>query len=245
MLLCLPFAGAGASFFRPWRALAPHGLAVRGLQLPGREESSNVAPLTDVQAAVSYLLPEVERAMTEFDRVGLFGHSFGALLAYELAAGAAEQLGRPLPPGRLSHLFVSGSAIPARIQDEPLAQLADDELVTAVSAAIGYRPATLDDPRLRDLMLPVLRADIAMREAYRPRPRRCLTVPITVLRGADDDTVSARESSGWTAMTEAATETVDLPGGHMYLLAQARSILRIVHAVMAKDTPHPGGHQDD
>jgi len=240
VLLCLPFAGAGASFFRPWRALSPHGLAVRGLQLPGREENIDVAPLTEVQAAVGYLLPEVERAMTEFDRVGLFGHSFGALVAYELTVAAAEQL-----PGRLSHLFISGSAIPARIQDEPVAHLADDELVTAVSAAIGYRPATLDDPRLRDLMLPVLRADIRMREAYRPRPRRCLTVPITVLRGADDDTVSACESSAWTAMTEAATEAVDLPGGHMYLLAQARSILRIVHAVMAKDNPHPGGHHDD
>lgn len=239
-LLCLPFAGAGASFFRPWRALAPRGLAVRGLQLPGREENIDLAPLTDVQTAVSYLLPEVERAMTEFDRVGLFGHSLGALLAYELAVGAAKQL-----PRRLSHLFVSGSAIPARIRDEPLAHLADDELVTAVSATIGYRPVTLDDPRLRDLLLPALRADIRMREAYRPRPRRCLKVPITVLRGADDDLVSAHESSGWTAMTEAATETVDLPGGHMYLLAQARSILRVVHAVMARDNPHPGGHQDD
>ena len=234
-LLCLPFAGAGARFFKPWNTLAPDGLAVRGLSLPGRDEHIDLTPLTDVQAAVSYLLPEVERAMTEFGRVGLFGHSLGALLAYELAVGA-EQL-----PSRLSHLFISGSAVPDRIRHEPVGHLTDDDLVTAVSAAIGYRAAALDDPQLRDLLLPALRADIRMREAYRPGPRRRLTVPITVMRGADDDLVPAYESAAWTEMTEAATEAIDLPGGHMYLLTEGRSILRVVHAAMATDNPHPGG----
>ena len=43
-LVCLPFAGAGASAFGHWQALAGDDLAVRPMQLPGRDRRINDDP---------------------------------------------------------------------------------------------------------------------------------------------------------------------------------------------------------
>src|SRR6185437_7579258 len=88
VLVCLPFAGAGASFFRKWELLAPAGLTIVPVQLPGREERFVEAPHTSVDQAVSEALPWVLGMLSDLDgtpeRIALFGHSLGAELAFEL-----------------------------------------------------------------------------------------------------------------------------------------------------------------
>src|SRR5215468_8965797 len=84
-LVCLPFAGAGASFFRPWGALAGERVEVVALQLPGRERRIDEKPYLDVPSAAEGLLPEVSARLDPARALVLFGHSLGAVLAYELA----------------------------------------------------------------------------------------------------------------------------------------------------------------
>ncbi|MGH7607983.1 MAG: thioesterase II family protein, partial [Gemmatimonadales bacterium] len=83
-LVCLPFAGAGASFFRPWAALAGERVEIVAPQLPGRERRIDDPPHRDVPSAIDELLPEITRISARGSLV-LFGHSLGAVLAYELA----------------------------------------------------------------------------------------------------------------------------------------------------------------
>jgi surfactin synthase thioesterase subunit len=56
-LLCLPFAGSGASFFHPWNRLGLRGVVAAPLQLPGRERLVDEKPYRDMHAAVDGLLP--------------------------------------------------------------------------------------------------------------------------------------------------------------------------------------------
>jgi len=231
-LICLPFAGAGASFFWPWRSLDPR-VTVRALQLPGREKRIDDEPFEDVEGAADALVAELiaDPGLDE-GPVALFGHSLGAVLAYELArrlraSGVA-----------VARLFVSGSPGPWSPRARRATGLDDEQFLAEVETLAGYRHAAFDDPDMRGMLLPVLRADVEMHENYRPEPHAPTDVGVTALRGARDDLVTAEELAGWAAVTTGGCEQVELPGGHMYLTDSARAVLSIV---VSRCTPVPAG----
>jgi surfactin synthase thioesterase subunit len=222
-ILCLPFAGGGAGFFRSWSRRAPAGHFVRGLQLPGREDRILEEAVTDVRAAAEYLLPQVAQEIDACTRVVLFGHSLGAVLGFELALLIDRHW-----PGALGHLYASGSPAPHRRRADRLTGLDDDAFVAGVRGFAGHRDAALDDPELRELLLPTLRADVAMHEAYRAEPGVRLDAPVTVLRGDRDELVSAVEAARWSEVAGPPVTRIELPGGHMYLLDQAEALLGVL-----------------
>jgi surfactin synthase thioesterase subunit len=226
-LVCLPFGGAGASFFRPWSAFAGDRLEVVPVQLPGRERQIDLDPYTDVHEAVTGLLPGL-LAEVDGSRVVLFGHSLGAVLAYELARRLVD-----VPGVELLRLVVSGSPAPGVRRALTATGLADDdEFLARVEQIAGYAHEALDDPEMRELILPTLRADVEMHESYVPSTEEPLAVPITAVRGADDTLVSADEAAGWAKVTGRDFELVEVPGGHMYLTDSAPALLDLIDSTV-------------
>jgi surfactin synthase thioesterase subunit len=84
-VLCFPYAGAGASAFRRLREHPSDAVRVCPVQLPGREERFEEQLSTDVAEVVDILLPDMMKAVNGSPRVALFGHSLGAVLAFEAA----------------------------------------------------------------------------------------------------------------------------------------------------------------
>ncbi|MEW2132090.1 alpha/beta fold hydrolase [Streptomyces sp. NPDC005435] len=226
-LVCLPFAGAGASFFRPWQRLAePLGLDVLPLQLPGRERLIDEEPYRDAAAAADGLLTGLLTALGDTrgaHRVALFGHSLGAVLAYELTRRLTAT-----PGVTVVRLFASGSPHPAEPRSRHATGLGDDAFLARVNEFAGYTDEALQDPEMRELILPTLRADVEMHESYRPADDRPLTVPVTSLRGSTDTLVGRAEAEAWARTTEAGFCAVELDGGHMYLTGSAPELLRIL-----------------
>lgn len=223
-LLCLPFAGAGASFYRPWSAAAGQGrVRIVPMQLPGRERRIDEEPHRDMHRAVDELLAEAPGALDGATRVALFGHSLGAVLAYELARRLAG-----IPGVELVRLFVSGSPAPGSEREQRATGLPDDEFLARVSEFAGLRHAALEDPEMREMILPTLRADIQMHEDYRPSTDEPLPVPVTALRGTRDELVSAEDAMAWAKFTSRDFGYAELPGGHMYLIESPAPLLRVV-----------------
>ncbi|WP_320775611.1 thioesterase II family protein [Streptomyces sp. CRN 30] len=220
-LVCLPFAGGGAGFFRAWRTAPSPAVEVVALQLPGREEQFHLDPFTDAADAVRALVPRAAGAARSGGRIALFGHSLGAVLAYEVA-GRLEEEGH----SGLCHLFVSGSPPPWVARRERITGLGDDAFLRRVEGFAGYRHEAFDDPELRELLLPQLRADVAMHEGYRPSREVPLTVPVTSLRGDRDTLVGREEARAWRAATTGPFGYTELPGGHMYLADSPVPVLR-------------------
>ncbi|MEU1480054.1 thioesterase II family protein [Streptomyces sp. NPDC001668] len=223
-LICLPYAGAGASFYRPWTALAGDGVEILALQLPGRERLIDEEPYRDVQQAVDRLAAEaLDRLGGSGGRVALFGHSLGAVLAYELAHRLTAA-----PGVELVHLFVSGSPEPARGRAQHATGLTDEDFLARVGEFAGYHHPALDDPEMREMILPALRADVEMHETYVPSTRLPLDVPLTVVRGEDDDLVGYDDAESWSKVAGRDFEHVEVPGGHMYLTDAAPALVRLI-----------------
>ena len=157
----------------------------------------------------------------------LFGHSLGAVIAYEMAHTIEQKR-----PGRLRRLYVSGSPGPNGGRTERATGLGDEEFLDRVHEFAGYRHEAFDVPELREVLLPVLRADVAMHENYRPAERDPLYVPVTALRGADDRLVARQQALEWAATTRRDFAYEELPGGHMYLVEDPEPLLRVLSGAL-------------
>jgi|SRR5579872_1120384 len=235
-LICVPFAGAGASFFYTWSEMAPDDIALMTVQLPGREWRLAEEPYTDAQQAADALFLELADELGGSGPVMLFGHSLGAVLAFELARRFCDH-----PGFDVARLMVSGSPGPWTQRTRRATGLADDEFFERVSEFAEYSDDTLKNPEVRELILPVLRADVEMHENYRPPHSDPLPAPIISIRGAEDQLVPVEQAAEWSDATSREFELLSLPGGHMYLMHSADELLRLA-AGTARAWPNAQDH---
>jgi surfactin synthase thioesterase subunit len=188
--------------------------------LPGRGSRAGEPGLTDLRTVVHELL-----AATEFvPPYDLFGHSLGALIAYEVTRALAAQ-GRPLP----ERLIVSAFPAPDLPRRAPrLSGLPDGELMTVVDEHYGGIPPQLAaDDGLRAMFVPALRADLTMLENYRHRAGAPLPVPLEVL-GGDADSVTAEQLGHWRRHSSEAVRVHRFPGGHFYFRDDPAPVLDVL-----------------
>jgi surfactin synthase thioesterase subunit len=220
-LVCLPFAGAGASFFYPWNAMTKEEIEITAIQLPGREWRIHEDPYRNAAEAADELFPEIAEELGG-GPVMFFGHSLGAVLAYELAHRFSTS-----PVFDVTHLIVSGSPGPWTRRTRRATGLPEAEFLERVREFAQYNAETMENLEVRELVLPILRADVEMHEDYLPSREDPLAAPITSLRGRDDELVSAERACEWTKATSREFEFTELPGSHMYLVEDADGILSL------------------
>ncbi len=227
-LYCLPHAGSGAAVFYRWRRmLAAGGVNVCPVLLPGREVRLGEPSLVRVEEIVDGLQAEMKGELSY--PYAVFGHSMGALLAYAWARRIAED-GSPAP----RRLIVSGRNAPQTgLGRAELHRLEDEAFVEALRVHYGGVPAGfLEDQDLREVYLPILRADLEVVESYRFRAGERLTCPVTVVAGDKDRSVQPDGLAAWREVTSGDFSQVKLPGDHFYHLDGdgQRGLLRMLGA---------------
>ncbi|MFE2827515.1 thioesterase II family protein [Streptomyces sp. NPDC059271] len=227
-LLCVPFAGAGPSFFHPWRELSAGRWRVTSVELPGRERRILDTPYRNVVEAAKGSIDDIVADLGEGTATVLFGHSLGAVLAYELAHLLTDR------GVHVERLVVSGSPGPWTQRERRATGLPDEEFLARVEEFAGFRHEALDHPEMRELILPVLQADCEMHENYVPSTDTPLAVPVCSLRGAWDGLVTAAEARQWQDATTAGFTYAEFPGDHMYLVDHGRDILDTITAQSAQ-----------
>lgn len=218
-LFCLPYSGASAMFYSPWRRALPDWLNVRPLELPGRGMRMAEPLQTDIVQLAGQLADEIA---AELDTpYALFGHSLGGLLAFELAH-ALRARGLPAPLA----LFASATAGPARrdVSDYAVART-DAQLIERLRTLKGTREEVIANDELMQMMLPILRADFLLCGSFVYGVREPLQIPIHVF-GGKQDSVSVEELLDW--QEDAATGfSLDMfEGHHFYLVDEQAQLLR-------------------
>jgi medium-chain acyl-[acyl-carrier-protein] hydrolase len=210
-LFCFPFAGGGTTGYRAWAGCFPADIEICPVQLPGRECRLAEPPARNLGRLVadlaSGILPMLDVPFA------FFGHSLGAIVAFEVARELARRRS-PLP----THLFLSAHGpATATPPSEPFHTLPEDEFLKKVQQLGGLPDAVVRHPELLQIVLPALRADFEMYEKHRPIPGPPLAIPITALGGEDDEGVPTGRLESWRAETTARFGNRMFPGGHFYL----------------------------
>lgn len=239
-LFCLPYAGRGASLFRTWERHLPSEVELFPVQIPGRETRLR-EPAID---CVVRLVETLEASLSPYFDIpfALFGHSMGALVSFELAR-LLRRYGKCEPV----QLFVSGHRAPqvplerARLHDLP-----EPALLEQLRQLNGTPDAVLGCSELLRLMLPTLRADLALCEKYEYRPEEPFDFPIAVFGGTKDSTVSESQHAAWRAHTCQSFTLRMFEGDHFFLhsarlpllLALGQHLRRLLECVDRQKVTH-------
>jgi medium-chain acyl-[acyl-carrier-protein] hydrolase len=218
-LFCFPYAGGSARMFTAWQTGLPENVEVVPVEPPGRG-SRFPEPLHDrAEPLVDDLLP---RLLTRRDApFALFGHSMGALLAFEIARRLEQRYGAPP-----LHLFVSAFRAPhlppAAVPDHTLP---DEQFRARLREFKGTPEEVLADEGLMELFVPILRADLAIAGTYRSTGGPPVTCPVTAFAGTEDREVGVSAVAQWSRHTTGGFALKAVPGDHFFLHSHRDLIL--------------------
>jgi medium-chain acyl-[acyl-carrier-protein] hydrolase len=208
-LFCLPFAGGGALAYRRWHEHLAAGVEVWAVRPPGRETRH----AERAHFRLGPLLDDLEREIQPWLDVpfALFGHSQGALVAFELARRLEGQGHLPV------HVFVSAHAAPQlRPVLTPVHLSPDDVILERLQHYGGTPQAIYDSTALMSAILPNLRRDIAVSETYRYVDTTPLASPLTAFGGASDVAADAASMEAWGSVGDGRFRSYSFAGGHFY-----------------------------
>jgi medium-chain acyl-[acyl-carrier-protein] hydrolase len=210
-LFCFPPAGGSAYQFSGWAHSLPAGVELLPVQLPGRGRRFNEEPhrrlvplarLIALELAPYFVYPYV-----------LFGHSMGALIAFEVAR-ELERAGGQGP----SLLMVSGRRGPEVPRTRPPTyDLPDEEFKDELRRMNGTPEEVLNNPQLMELMMPLLRADFESVQTYAFEGPCALRCPVRGYGGLGDSGVPAESLDAWRNYTSAGFRLSMLPGDHFFV----------------------------
>ncbi len=212
-LLCFAGAGAGAAPFRKWAARLPPYVCVLACRLPGREARMAEPFAGSLAEAADQIARDYSARRSGAGRLVLFGHSMGAVLAYEVARRLACA-GRDADA-----VMLAASTPPGGARGAPVDA---DELRTLM---LGYDEANAritGSAELFEALGPVIAADIALLRRHSIGPD-ALGTPAHILSGADDTVVPAAAAARWAQHLSGPIERRTMPGGHFFPFREAEA----------------------
>ncbi|KPI19100.1 Oleoyl-(acyl-carrier-protein) hydrolase [Actinobacteria bacterium OK074] len=219
-LVCFPHAGGSAGFFFPLvEPLAPD-VELLAVQYPGRQNRRLEPCVDDIGALADAVAAALAEGGRSDDRpLALFGHSMGAVVAFE----TARRLDRP--PLRL---YASGRRAPGTHRAEHVHRRDDDGIVAELRELSGTDSRILGDEEILRMILPAIRADYRAVETYRPAPGATVDCPVSALVGDSDPRVTLDEARAWAGHTTGPFDLTVFTGGHFYLADHQQDVIRLI-----------------
>ncbi len=222
-LFCFPHAGGSSMTYRGWGKVLSSKIEICPVNLPGRYKRIHEAPYDRISPLIDALAKEFQ--LFQELPFAFFGHSMGALIAFELA----RRLRREKQPGP-TWFFASGRPAPQIIRNKPLIHnLPEDEFIKEVMILGGTPKELLQDQDLLKLFLPILRADFAINETYQYYQEEPLDCPITAYGGLKDKSIKKEETELWKKQTNNDFLCRMFPGDHFFINSNQDAVLNALN----------------
>ncbi|OLZ70778.1 hypothetical protein AV521_12195 [Streptomyces sp. IMTB 2501] len=231
-LICLPQSGGGAGAFSSWRPHLPPGVELVSVELPGRGGRGDEPLPDDFDKLADQLLDGISAELRA--PYALFGHSFGALLAYELTR-RIERAALPAPRA----LLVSASRAPHVPPVKRVSERSDEALLEWLLKNDGMPRELLKYTAFVTYAMRAIRADLVLAETYsveRPDPVGC---PLHAFGGSHDPVVPPTDLDAWRGYTTADFSVTVLPGGHAYPHTDPRAMFSAMAAALPEQLSAP------
>ncbi len=224
-IFCFPYAGGSAAIYRVWSADFPTEVEICAVEIPGRIQLRTPAA-NNIEELVDAIFPNIVELLDK--PFAFFGHSFGSIIAYEVTKRLQRE-NKNLPV----HLWVSSRRAPQLpLESEPTHVLEDEKFIEIIQRQYGAIPKmVLDEKELVKILLPILKSDIKLNEIYVAELNPILTVPLTVLYGAQDHSISRESLEKWCETTSGVCEVDVFAGGHFFIDTERKSV---THKILEK-----------
>jgi surfactin synthase thioesterase subunit len=228
-------AGGSAVSYRSWTRLYPADVGFVAVELPGRGRRSAVS----VPDSIDAIADAVARELRDWSEhhVALFGHSLGALCAYEVAR-RTRRFG-----WAACALIVSGSRAPSEDLGRPRVAHLDRAEFCRRAVELGLASGEITtDPELAALFLEPLRQDLALCERYPWGRSAQVALPLSVLGARDDHLVPLSSARSWQQLSSQPAPVTVFSGGHMFVRDAAHDVTAAICTAARQGIwlPHAG-----
>ena len=217
-----PHAGAAAAGYRSLATALATGGDTYVVQYPQRAERlREPAPETVHDLALGLFEAGPWNGVAP---LRLFGHSMGAIVAFEFARIAESR------NVAVERLWVSAGPAPSAIAGMPQLPTTDDALLSDIADLGATDPDLLADEEFAELITTAVRADYQAINRYACAPGVRIRADVCVLGAHDDDRVDAEALRLWENHTAGAFELFLYDGGHFYLNEHIDAVAAQVNA---------------
>jgi len=225
-LFCFPYGGAGASIYTKWQArLSNDTIDVCPIQYPGREERINEKSFSDIDALVLALCENLQNTL-DIPYI-FFGHSMGALIAFELTR-LLRMRKLPLPKCLIISAFPDPSSPIKKInelvkelhtEDVSLDKITINKMMN-IFQKNGLLPTNLkfiDNMEINKILLPIFMSDINIVKNYKYKEQLPLDIPIKFFMGKQDPWIQYEDYLGWCTQTTKTCELYEFNSEHLFI----------------------------
>lgn len=225
-LFCFHYGGGSASAFREWLKDLTHISELIAIQLPGREDRFTEPLIYDISLVVDQLCASIKDYLNK--PFVFFGHSVGALIAFELSRVLRrKKMQQPI------HLIVSGSGAPQLPREKmPIHDLPEPQFIEEIKKYNGIPNNILDDNELMNLFSPIIRADFSLSETYKYTLENPFDFPLTALGGINDNTFDFSNLLRWKNQTTNIFTYYPFVGDHFFIKSAYNEVIQIINQIL-------------
>lgn len=209
-LYIFPHTGGSADFYVPFARAFTGGTKCVAVRYPGKRAGKDLSQYASIPDLADRLCAILRPDDAPAGHVAFFGHSMGALLAFEVAL-RFERAGNPI-----AALFASASAAPGLWRQRVDMTGSDLQLLSMVSDVTGANPEFLNDDQFAATLLPTLRGLKAI-ASYECPPDATVSCPIHALTADNDELATEELMAPWEQRTTAQFDLTVFPGDHFYI----------------------------
>tara|TARA_Y100001934_G_C12383463_1_gene794072 strand:+ start:7788 stop:8534 length:747 start_codon:yes stop_codon:yes gene_type:complete len=226
-LVFLPFAGGTGEFYHSWLNQLHPMIEGQYAQLPGRGRYFIEPAYNQLKPLVNDLCQEILALDTK--QLALFGHSMGALIAFECARQLYFE-----NQTSIQHLFVSGHRAPRQPYTRaPLHQLSKKALFDEM-IAMGGMPNNLSFDEIMPFF-PTLYSDFSLCETYQYQEKTPLPIPFSLVYGRSDGYIHQETLNWWQKETSMPLRKTILNGDHFYLNHHQQTLIKLINQQLVGD----------
>lgn len=211
-LLCIPYAGAGASKFSGWQKAIGNNIEILPVQLPGRENRIQEQCMTDCEKVVECIIEELLPIINGYE-FAVFGHSMGAIIGYELVKELQRRYNLCA-----KFFFVSASYLKHENEKEYISRIDENSFIEAVQKYGGISEEMLKHAEFKEYFVNILRNDFALIENYIINDHeKAIHVPIRTYAGKNDEIILNEHIKAWREYTDLEYSSRIFDGGHFFI----------------------------
>ncbi|CAM4252711.1 thioesterase II family protein [Bacillus mobilis] len=229
-LICIPAAGGTAAAYWKWKQYLHPSIELVPVELSGKGSRFSQPLYENVEEAVCDILSSIRKDISD-SAYAVFGHSMGAMLAFELLY-KLEESGFNLPICS----FFSGKNPPHQVTHKNRHLLNDEEFWHEVRGIGGTPEEVLVNPEVRELFSPILRRDFKLVDTYKFTPDRdTISCPFVVMNGHKDNLISTEKMKEWALYSGCKTDLYDFKGDHFFIFDYSKEVLKIINQHLLRD----------